>query len=426
MRKLFSLRESGFAGIFWKLAKWSTLAQIISFLLYPLITRLYSASDFGIRAIFISLVSTILSFSTLGLELTVPLAKNEEDGVHLAMGGFLVSFFFASLSFVIFFFIDRTFLRLSGLLPIEPFLFLIPIALVLNGLYQVLSHWAVRKASYQKISITRVYRALWKGSVELTGGVTGVGPIGLIVGWVVGSFGGVFNFFKEFKSDFYRALQRKGVLMEVMGKLALFKSTVKYVGFSNLVYVLNLHVPILLFSKFYSPDFVGHFSIAMLAVAIPNTILVDSFSAIYFSELSKKLRERKKEALTYFDLSLKRVIFLSSLVFIITLLFGKLLVVFILGEKWILAGDLVPYLIILFPAYFLFSLSFHTFNATHNHSWQLIFNLLKGVLIGGLFFFVWKWELEVFLTIFMLVMIVFVINLVQITVARILLRTYVV
>lgn len=55
----------------------TTLAQLVNILATPVISRIYSPEDFGVAAVFMSVVSILSVISALRYELAIPLPKTE-------------------------------------------------------------------------------------------------------------------------------------------------------------------------------------------------------------------------------------------------------------------------------------------------------------------------------------------------------------
>jgi lipopolysaccharide exporter len=67
-----------------KLVSGSVTAHILSILLVPLITRIYSPDDLGIFQIFLSISGILIIFSTFSYQFAIMLPNKEEDSANLA------------------------------------------------------------------------------------------------------------------------------------------------------------------------------------------------------------------------------------------------------------------------------------------------------------------------------------------------------
>ena len=74
-----------------KLLSSKVAAQIVAYASAPVIARLFSPSDFGIRQIFLSIFGVISIISCLRYEFSIPLGKNDRE----ASASFILSLFLA-------------------------------------------------------------------------------------------------------------------------------------------------------------------------------------------------------------------------------------------------------------------------------------------------------------------------------------------
>ena len=79
-----SNKKSNFIANVLKLVSGSVTAQILSILLVPLITRIYSPDDFGIFQLFLSISGILIIFSTFSYQFAIMLPKREEDSANVA------------------------------------------------------------------------------------------------------------------------------------------------------------------------------------------------------------------------------------------------------------------------------------------------------------------------------------------------------
>ena len=57
--------------------------QLVSILLSPILTRLYSPQQFGVLSVYIAVVSILAVIASLRYELTIPLASSDDDAINL-------------------------------------------------------------------------------------------------------------------------------------------------------------------------------------------------------------------------------------------------------------------------------------------------------------------------------------------------------
>jgi O-antigen/teichoic acid export membrane protein len=57
--------------------------QLVSVLLSPVLTRLYSPEQFGILSVYLAVLSILVVVASLRYELTLPLAESDEDAMNI-------------------------------------------------------------------------------------------------------------------------------------------------------------------------------------------------------------------------------------------------------------------------------------------------------------------------------------------------------
>ena len=75
--------KTGFFGDVGILAGGSAVAYSLPMLATLLVTRLYTAEDFGVLAVYAALVSIMVSIASLRYELAIPLAEEHQEATSL-------------------------------------------------------------------------------------------------------------------------------------------------------------------------------------------------------------------------------------------------------------------------------------------------------------------------------------------------------
>jgi O-antigen/teichoic acid export membrane protein len=184
------LPKGGFARNVLTLMTGTTIAQAIPVAISPILTRLYTPEDFGILASFIAIISMITALGCFRYELAIPLPENDEDAISLVTLSVLIAFVMSLIFFLIIIFWGNKFLEIIGYREIKKYLLLIPLSFFGVGLYQALSYWTIRKKRFILITRTRVSRSSLQAFMQVLIGFLNSGPIGLIIGDVIGRVGG--------------------------------------------------------------------------------------------------------------------------------------------------------------------------------------------------------------------------------------------
>src|SRR5690625_1325307 len=79
-------------------------AQLITVVSSPLLTRLYTPDDFGLLAVYASILSLFTVMASLRYQLTIPLPESDEDAIHIVVLCIFITLFTTTVSgaFVLF------------------------------------------------------------------------------------------------------------------------------------------------------------------------------------------------------------------------------------------------------------------------------------------------------------------------------------
>ncbi len=162
------------------------LSRIILLASYPVLTRLYDPSSFGLLATFTSIVAFPAILATLRYELAIPLPKNEDDAniilylcTTFTLGWTLILLTVAAL-------INDEMVGKLGFGQSQYVKWLIPLAVLGSGLYMAFTYWSVRRKKFKAIATTQISKIGGEVGLQLILGYFSFGAIGLILGNFVG------------------------------------------------------------------------------------------------------------------------------------------------------------------------------------------------------------------------------------------------
>jgi O-antigen/teichoic acid export membrane protein len=375
----------------------TVIAQLVPILLQPLLRRIYEPLDFGLFAVYSTLLGIIVAFATLRYDSTVMLPKKDEDAANLVAGSIFLAFVSACTIGVILFLFGDQIAILFDLPPrISHWLMLLPLSIFLFSGYQSMNYWLIRKKAFKISSLNKIVRRGAEGTGQLTLGMLAP-KFGLIAGNIIGD---LFNFV----SGIWQ-LQRNGFQFNFIKKIkivALFKRYKEFPLYSTLPALLNtlsLSLPVLIINHMYGSEVTGFFDLSRMCLALPLALISVSISQVLFQNLSEKIREKK---------SIKPLISKTAqmlgIVSLVMIVFGYFLSVpvfkFVFGERWELSGVMTKILIVSYGLKFIVSPLSITFNALEKISvssmWQVFYFLAIGTL-----FFLDRLDLETFLFVYM-------------------------
>ena len=363
------------------------VAQIITFAVIPIITRIYTPEEFGLYSLFFSLVSIVGLVSSLKYEQAIVLPKLDKDAFSLAILSFIIIFFIFVLSIFIILIFQTFFLNyFHGVLY---FLFLLPFGIALLGLIQVLNAYSSRKQFYKQLAKVKVFNAFSIGSLQIISkyffNFNGLVMSRLIADFV--SFIVLLKFHLKQKS-FLKVYDLK---QRVILNAKKYKKFPKYQSFTVFFNALSQNIPVIFLASLYSPEIAGFYALTARVLQVPFTLIGSSTKTVYYQRASKIYNE-KKSIFNLYKQTTKGLLQIFIVPFIIILIFGDFLFSFIFGEEWITSGYFAQILIIWTFIGFINSPSVMTYSILELQKTQMrvefisIFLRLSAIYVGYYFF----------------------------------------
>jgi len=371
----FILKSNSFIRNTSLLASGILLSQIISIVSSPLISRIYTPSDFGALHIFLSFITILTVISTLKFELAIPLPEEDETAFYLLMASVVFVSVFSALIAIALYLFKPIIINWFDLKRISDYFYLIPIGIFFAGVYLILNYWAIRKKKFNLIAKTKIKQATFGVGTQIGLGLLGVKPLGLLIGAIFKRASGFIALSKLVLEDkhFFTQLTVKKLnfVIKRYKKFPLISSQ------SALLNVLGLNLPILLLAHFYGSKKVGFFSLTLLVVNVPLTTLGRSLSQVFISESSELIKTDIKKLKKLYLKIIRNLLIIGIIPCLILILWAPVLFPFIFGDGWHLSGKITQNLAIMYLIQFVTVPTSQLLTIMENQEIQLIWDALR-------------------------------------------------
>ncbi|TVR58223.1 MAG: hypothetical protein EA420_17650 [Candidatus Competibacteraceae bacterium] len=149
-----------------RLVSGTGLAQLIAILAAPILTRLY-AEAFGVAALFASLTGILGVLACMRYELSIVLPDNDREAANLLGISLGFSVLIALLTVPIIVFAGPQVLQWVRMPELVPYLWLVPIMVLIHGVFTALNYWNTRTKHFTRLSIARVTSSVASTSATL-------------------------------------------------------------------------------------------------------------------------------------------------------------------------------------------------------------------------------------------------------------------
>ena len=323
----------------------TSIAQAIPIAISPILSRLYSPSEFGVVALYMSLATIIGAIATANYEFSIMLPIKEEDAINIVFLGIFLSFFISVLLFIIIFLFNNNICNLLNNHEISLWLYFLPISVFFLGLFNNLQYFSNRKKYYKDLAKANIYKSSALGVVSVFFGIFKIGAGGLILGQISSSV--VAN------TKLFINVIKNNSIKEVIKIKKINYLAKRYKDFplfslpANLLNISTYQFSNILISSFFSVTTLGFYSFVQRILGIPSMLIGKSVGQVFFQESTQELLETGKANVSFIR-TLKRLVIIAIPVFILLFFVVEDLFRLAFGEEWIIAGK---YAKILVPMY---------------------------------------------------------------------------
>lgn len=327
----------------------TTISQAIPIALSPILTRIYTPSEFGVFALYISIVSVIAIIVTARYEMAIVLPKKDEDAINILALSLLIMLAIVFTTTIIIILFKDNILNILNAKEIGNLLYLLPISLLFAGLFQSFNYWNNRKEYFRSISTSAIYQSSTTGGLQLILGYIN-NTSGLIIGFIVGRVVGTFvliNKFMKYDNLYINNVNKEQILI-LMKKYKDFPLINSFHAFSDTIRTSG--TPILI-SSFFGTTILGFYALSLRVLQTPILVIGSALGQVLYQKFSE-LHNDNIEIYPYLRKIILYLILIALPIFTILYYTSPFLFSFIFGEEWRIAGEysqiLVPYIFVNF------------------------------------------------------------------------------
>jgi len=310
----------------------------------PIISRLYSPNSFGIATYYGSIISILLIVSSLKYPKAIYLPKENKKTQALVLGSLLVGIVNIFIISIAILFFGKVLFFFIGMPEIVPYLWIIPISLILNSWNTIIGYYIKRKNHFGIVALGAILGSIISITVKV-----GVGYFykGDAIGLIWGNISAVIialsisilmynqntNSISNYLNVHFSSL--KNALFE-------YRMFPKYQVLISLLNLLSKNGVPLFLGLFYDSSIIGSYGMAYFLIRLPVSLFVTSVSEVFYKYLSGiDIMENTIISLLKFLLTtiFVPVVVLAS--------FGREIIITALGNTWVTAGIFSQYMAII-------------------------------------------------------------------------------
>lgn len=326
-----------------KLISGMGIGSAIGFVAAPIVTRLYTSSDFGMLAVFASLCALFYPFCTFKYTVAIPLHPNETVGINALAACLLILAVNTVILAASLFLYHSQILSLFSSEAIDSFWYFIPLAFLFSGLSDALSYFSTRYRNFSVIAKVTVVKKVVGALVKIVLGLLHFNVVGLLIGNILAESGGLSLYIRTY----WRRLKDNASKVTTGRIRFILKRYIEFPSYrlpSQILQNASSSIPVLYFAWQYGAGVTGLISLAISMLSVPVRIVCISVGKAFYGEIALLGRKNGREIAALTGSIMIRLLAVSIIPFTLVICFGPWIFRTFFGSEWAQSGIYARYL----------------------------------------------------------------------------------
>jgi len=362
----------------------TAFGRLITILAAPVLARLFTPEDFGIAALVITLAIVLNSISSLRYEIAIVLPPDNDQAIALSKLSTIILAVFCLLIALLVWLVLWLEWDLAWTNTLGNWSLLIPGAVFLLGIGNILRRWAIREKRFKAMSVgTASSSTVTAGSRIGLGTISGSTVGGLVIGYLAGLVTELYLIARSLGTRpaaiFYGECSSR--LRDVARR---YRDFALYSSPTALLKSLSDRLPIMLLGVLFNPAVVGFYAIAHRLVQVPIRVVGRSVRTVFLQRAIEICNEGRSigPGFTKMTLGLAAV---GTPVFLVLFAYGEVAFSLLLGERWSTAGQFAEVLAPLFFSMLVFAPMQAVFVVLERQRMMLTLQVIRTAAAAGAF-----------------------------------------
>jgi O-antigen/teichoic acid export membrane protein len=323
------------------------LAQVLSFLFSPVLSRLYGPVDFGCYGSFLSVSAALGAVVTLQYSEALMLPGSDDDAAKLFAASCLSAVFITAAFTALCALSPGFWLGLMKTPELKGWLLLIPLAALVAGLNQTLTSWCARRKAFKRTAGVLVVRSIAAGCGQTAAGIARCGGGGLIGANLAADILATITLGRWVLLGDHGLLRKALRSSEIKSTAREYKDFPLYSTPQNFFNAVSLGAPVILLIHYYGMAIGGIYAFSVRVLQVPTSLVLTSLRQVLFQKLSE-VHNSGGDLARFFTKCTGTLFAVAILPAIIGCIFAPHVFAFVFGSKWFTAGEYARWLIVWF------------------------------------------------------------------------------
>ncbi len=322
----------------------TAISQAVAILATPILSRIYTPTQYGVLALYMSVVSVVAILVTLRYEVRILLPPKDVEGRNVLTVALILTLLLGGVLFIASFVRHEKLLNVIGLTSIDGWSRLALIAGVLTATFTIFSNWFNRQGRYVLLAVLRPAQSILVVMFGILFGLLGVFD-GLLYAQFLALLSLVIIYCYFGKSSVSFGISRE----EIKWTIGEHRRAPFYLLPTALLDVFTLQLPYILISVWFSEDLTGQYRMAYSLLALPGGLIGGALAQVFFQKFANVWPDAVNAKALLLNMW-KTLSLIGLFPLFIVLFFGDDLFSWVLGERWRTSGELA---VILAPMVFI-------------------------------------------------------------------------
>lgn len=379
--RIIRLRRLPFVQALMVIAGGNALAQVIPVLLTPVLTRLFTPSDMGALGLYTAFVSFVANALTLGYSQAIVSGRDDREGERLTWLSLLciVPTSLIATGFLVI--LQSRSLVGYGEAPWWMAILMVP-SLLFTGLYFSLRYYVLRIGAFGQISRATVTQSVGRMTVQIIGGLAGLGQLALYIGEVGGRGLGLSRMWNASRSSLLP--HRREVTWQSLWETALeYRKFPLLTTPSSLLNSLALVLTVPLVTALYGLEAGGQFAVVSRIMMLPLSMIGASVGDVFHNRIARMSRDEPERAWRFFLITSASLFGGSMVMGAVLWLLVPWLFTPIFGVQWETAGRILMTVLPWMMLQFVTSPVSRVVQVYRGQEFKLVYDVLGVLSIAG-------------------------------------------
>ncbi len=332
-----SAGRPGFVRSVIALVSGTALAHAVTAGALPVLSRLYSPSDFGLLAVLSGAVSLVAVAAGLRYDIAVSIPDDDGDAFHLLVLAALCTAAVSAVLALVIAVAPQWVAAVIGQPALAPFLWILPVGVVCAAIYSALQFWHGRHQRFTLLARTRIAQAGASSGGQIGLGWMAAGPAGLLSALIVNPGLAVMALGLPLLRQAPRIQWER--LRMVARQFSRFP---KYSTLEALANSATIQLPVIMIAALAAPSEAGLLAMAMYAMQAPMALMGSAIGQVYVAGAP---REHRAGQLGQFTGRIMAGLMKAGIGPLVCAgILAPALLTLLLGKQWERAGDMVAWM----------------------------------------------------------------------------------